>query len=82
MIDEKQYDDAFTIQHVDEDLVEIFNTMAGMVPFIQKMIADKKAGIMLNAKMAHKVIEVNSKRRSRNLFNIATKYDFPFINIP
>ena len=58
MIDEKQYDDAFTIQHVDEDLVEIFNTMAGMVPFIQKMIADKKAGIMLNAKMAHKVIAV------------------------
>ena len=40
VVDEKQYDDAFTLQHVDEDLVEIFNSMAGMVPFIQKMIAD------------------------------------------
>ena len=39
-MDEKQYDDAFTLQHVDEDLVDIFNKMAGMVPFIQKMIAD------------------------------------------
>lgn len=35
-----QYDDAFTIQKVEEELVQIFNQMAGMVPFIQKLIAD------------------------------------------
>jgi hypothetical protein len=39
-IEEMQYDDAFTIQKVHKDLVEIFNHMAGMVPFIQKLIAD------------------------------------------
>ena len=38
--EEMQYDDAFTIQKVDEELVHIFNQMAGMVPFIQKLIAD------------------------------------------
>lgn len=39
-IEEMQYDDAFTIQKVDEELVRIFNHMAGMVPFVQKLIAD------------------------------------------
>ncbi|XP_061178320.1 inositol 1,4,5-trisphosphate receptor type 2-like [Saccostrea echinata] len=52
-IEEMQYDDAFTIQKVDEEFVSIFNYMAGMVPFIQKLIVDKKAGLKLNAKMAH-----------------------------
>ncbi|XP_065924756.1 inositol 1,4,5-trisphosphate receptor type 2 isoform X4 [Magallana gigas] len=52
-IEEMQYDDAFTIQKVDEELVRIFNHMAGMVPFVQKLIADKKEGHALNAKMAH-----------------------------
>ncbi|XP_078311676.1 inositol 1,4,5-trisphosphate-gated calcium channel ITPR2-like [Crassostrea virginica] len=53
--EEMQYDDAFTIQKVDEELVQIFNQMAGMVPFIQKLIADKKEGLILNAKMAHDI---------------------------
>ena len=35
-----QYDDAFTMQQVDDCHVEIFNYVAGMVPFIQKVIAD------------------------------------------
>ncbi|KAK3094787.1 hypothetical protein FSP39_006217 [Pinctada imbricata] len=52
-IEEKQYDDAFTIQGVEAELMEIFNYMAGMVPFIQKLVADKKQGLKLNAKMAH-----------------------------
>ena len=43
-----QYDDAFTIQKVDEELVQIFNQMAGMVPFIQKLIADVSHSISLN----------------------------------
>ncbi|XP_076454279.1 inositol 1,4,5-trisphosphate-gated calcium channel ITPR3-like isoform X3 [Babylonia areolata] len=55
-IQEKQYDDAFTLQFVEPELVEIFHYMAGMVPFIQKLVSDKKAGAVLNAKMAHDVI--------------------------
>ena len=39
-IQEKQYDDAFTLQYVEPELVEIFHYMAGMVPFIQKLVAD------------------------------------------
>jgi len=54
--EEMQYDDAFTMQKVDDNLVEIFNYMAGMVPFIQKLIADKKAGHHLNAKQAHDIL--------------------------
>ncbi|XP_053404110.1 inositol 1,4,5-trisphosphate receptor type 2-like isoform X2 [Mercenaria mercenaria] len=56
VIEEKQYDDAFTLQSVDQSLEDIFNTMAGMVPFIQKLVHDKKAGVVLNAKMSHNVI--------------------------
>lgn len=33
-----KYDDAFTVQYVEKELVEIFNFMAGCVPFIQKLI--------------------------------------------
>lgn len=40
IIEEKQYDDAFTIQGVEEEHVEIFHHMAGMVPFIQKLVSD------------------------------------------
>ncbi|KAI0218263.1 hypothetical protein LSAT2_030020, partial [Lamellibrachia satsuma] len=40
MSSEMQYDDAFTMQQVEECHVEIFNYVAGMVPFIQKVIAD------------------------------------------
>ena len=39
-IQEKQYDDAFTLQYVEPELVEIFHYMAGMVPFIQKLVTD------------------------------------------
>uniref|UniRef100_K1QLV5 Inositol 1,4,5-trisphosphate receptor n=1 Tax=Magallana gigas TaxID=29159 RepID=K1QLV5_MAGGI len=56
IIEEKQYDDAFTIQGVEEEHVEIFHHMAGMVPFIQKLVSDKKSGLTLNAKMAHDTV--------------------------
>lgn len=56
VVEEKQYDDAFTLQSVEQPLEDIFNTMAGMVPFIQKLVQDKKAGVILNAKMSHNVI--------------------------
>ncbi|XP_070537450.1 LOW QUALITY PROTEIN: inositol 1,4,5-trisphosphate-gated calcium channel ITPR3-like [Ptychodera flava] len=49
------YDDAFTIQMVKKDLVEIFNFVSGMVPVLQKFIDDKKKGLVLNAK---KVVEI------------------------
>ncbi|KAL3848185.1 hypothetical protein ACJMK2_019059 [Sinanodonta woodiana] len=52
VIEEKQYDDAFTMQEVDQELVDIFHFMAGMVPFIQKLVDDKKK---LNALNAQKV---------------------------
>ncbi|KAK7486477.1 hypothetical protein BaRGS_00022278, partial [Batillaria attramentaria] len=57
-IQEKQYDDAFTLQHVEPELVEICHYMAGMVPFIQKLVSDKKNGVVLNAKMAHDIISI------------------------
>ena len=43
---EMQYDDAFTLQKVEPEYVEIFNYMAGMVPFIQKVIAEVRAFII------------------------------------
>ncbi|XP_025079753.1 inositol 1,4,5-trisphosphate receptor type 3-like [Pomacea canaliculata] len=54
--DEKHYDDAFTIQHVDSRLVDIFHYMAGMVPFLQKLVRDKQLGDVLNAKVAYTAI--------------------------
>jgi len=38
--DEMKYDDAFTVQYVDDSLSEIYNFMAGCVPFIQKLIVE------------------------------------------
>ena len=37
---EMQYDDAFTMQYIEPVDVTNFNYMAGMVPFIQKLIKD------------------------------------------
>ncbi|XP_070538210.1 inositol 1,4,5-trisphosphate-gated calcium channel ITPR3-like [Ptychodera flava] len=44
------YDDAFTIQMVKKDLVDIFNFVSGMVPVLQKFIDDKHKGAELNGK--------------------------------
>nr|XP_006825393.1 PREDICTED: inositol 1,4,5-trisphosphate receptor type 1-like [Saccoglossus kowalevskii] len=52
----KLYNDAFTIQKVDEELIQIFNFVAGMVPFLQKFIDDKKNGMVVNAKRAQTVL--------------------------
>ena len=35
-----QYDDAFTLQRVSDEQIENFFYVAGMVPFLQKLIAD------------------------------------------
>ncbi|XP_052783710.1 inositol 1,4,5-trisphosphate receptor type 1-like isoform X3 [Mya arenaria] len=56
VVEEKQYDDAFTLQAVEQPLEKIFNFMAGMVPFIQKLVADKKDGVILNAKASHSIV--------------------------
>ncbi|KAL4233980.1 hypothetical protein ACF0H5_005635 [Mactra antiquata] len=37
---ESQYDDAFTIQNVEDESVIEFNYVAGMVPFLQNLIKD------------------------------------------
>ena len=37
---ESQYDDAFTIQRVEDENVLEFNYVAGMVPFLQNLIKD------------------------------------------
>ncbi|OWF52185.1 Inositol 1,4,5-trisphosphate receptor type 3 [Mizuhopecten yessoensis] len=68
-IPEKQYDDAFTIQSVEPELVEIFNYMAGMVPFIQKLVKDKNSGLTLNAKMAHDALTALSEMREFMVVN-------------
>ncbi|XP_070173522.1 inositol 1,4,5-trisphosphate-gated calcium channel ITPR3-like [Littorina saxatilis] len=49
-IQEKQYDDAFTLQFVEPELVENFHYMAGMVPFILKLVCDNMAcGFLITA---------------------------------
>ena len=39
-----QYDDAFTMQVIEQEDVDNFNYVAGMVPFIQKIISDVRNG--------------------------------------
>ena len=48
MIEEKQYDDAFTLQVVEPEHLEMFNYMIGMVPAIQKIIHDVSAILLLD----------------------------------
>ncbi|XP_033730119.1 LOW QUALITY PROTEIN: inositol 1,4,5-trisphosphate receptor type 2-like [Pecten maximus] len=64
VIEEKQYDDAFTLQIVEPELLEIFNGMSGMVPFLQKLVEDKKKGIVLTAKMAHDTVSALQEMRA------------------
>ncbi|XP_023930445.1 inositol 1,4,5-trisphosphate receptor type 3 [Lingula anatina] len=64
---EMQYNDAFTIQKVAPDLVENFNCMAGMVPFLQNLIKQKKAGQNLTAKQAQD-IKASLKEMSNFMF--------------
>ncbi|OWF37431.1 Inositol 1,4,5-trisphosphate receptor type 3 [Mizuhopecten yessoensis] len=64
VIEEKQYDDAFTLQVVEPELLEIFNGMSGMVPFLQKLVKDKKKGDVLTAKRAHDTIAALQEMRA------------------
>ncbi|KAK6195687.1 hypothetical protein SNE40_001061 [Patella caerulea] len=68
-IKEKQYDDAFTVQSVDGSLCNIFNYMAGMVPCIQKLVNDKKDGLVLNAKSTHEVTMALQEMREFMIVN-------------
>ncbi|XP_062518427.1 inositol 1,4,5-trisphosphate receptor type 1-like isoform X2 [Corticium candelabrum] len=49
------YDDAFTIQQVDEELVDIFNYVAGMVPVVQQYITARKRNKLLTTKTADRM---------------------------
>ena len=49
-----QYDDAFTLQRVDEEEVANFNFMAGMVPFIQQLLADVSCAYMIQVSESHR----------------------------
>ncbi|XP_064638655.1 inositol 1,4,5-trisphosphate receptor type 3-like isoform X2 [Lineus longissimus] len=69
VIEEKRYDDAFTIQLVEAPLVEIFNYMAGMVPFIQKLIKEKKDGANLNAKQTHEIVQALQEMKEYMVVN-------------
>ena len=44
---ESQYDDAFTIQMVEDEHVNEFNYVAGMVPFLRNLIKDVSRGVCL-----------------------------------
>ncbi|KAL5022859.1 hypothetical protein ScPMuIL_002014, partial [Solemya velum] len=53
---ESMYDDAFTIQFVENVHIDEFNYVAGMVPFLQNFITDRTEGLLLNAKKTHLVL--------------------------
>ncbi|KAL4233979.1 hypothetical protein ACF0H5_005634 [Mactra antiquata] len=53
---ESQYDDAFTIQRVNQILVDDFNYVSGMVPFLRNFIKDRECTVLLNSKSTHKLI--------------------------
>ncbi|KAK2186847.1 hypothetical protein NP493_187g03055 [Ridgeia piscesae] len=69
---EMRYDDAFTIQRVTEKHVETFNYVAGMVPFLQKLIADKKGGMILKAKQTNEIVQA-----LQELHSFLIVYDVP-----
>ncbi|XP_060552412.1 inositol 1,4,5-trisphosphate receptor type 2-like [Ruditapes philippinarum] len=54
---ESQYDDAFTIQRVEDENIREFNYVAGMVPFLQNLIKDRQVGITLNSKKTHQTVQ-------------------------
>ncbi|KAH3824416.1 hypothetical protein DPMN_126252 [Dreissena polymorpha] len=53
---ESQYDDAFTIQMVEDEHVDEFNYVAGMVPFLRNLIKDRQQGVILNSKKTHQLL--------------------------
>ncbi|XP_021341779.1 inositol 1,4,5-trisphosphate receptor type 2-like [Mizuhopecten yessoensis] len=53
---ESQYDDAFTIQFVEQVHQDEFNYISGMVPFLLNLIKDVKDRHFLNAKRTHVVL--------------------------
>ncbi|KAK2148285.1 hypothetical protein LSH36_505g01003 [Paralvinella palmiformis] len=66
---EMQYDDAFTLQEVKEEDLFNFNFMAGMVPGIQKILEDKKAGHMLYIRETNEIIEMLQELQSVLVMN-------------
>ncbi|KAK2143235.1 hypothetical protein LSH36_861g02042 [Paralvinella palmiformis] len=66
---EMQYDDAFTLQEVREEHLFNFNFMAGMVPGIQKILEDKKAGHTLKTRETTEIIEMLQELQSVLVMN-------------
>ncbi|XP_064627454.1 inositol 1,4,5-trisphosphate receptor type 1-like isoform X9 [Lineus longissimus] len=53
---ERMYDDAFTIQKIEEVHGTAFNFASGMVPFLFNLVRDRQEGRYLNAKKTYKVL--------------------------
>ncbi|CAH1798283.1 unnamed protein product [Owenia fusiformis] len=52
---ERMYDDAYTLQRVEDTHLHTFNVVAGMVPFLRNLIQDRKDGKILNARKTHRI---------------------------
>lgn len=52
----KRYVDVYTMQHVEPELVHIFNSAAGMVPFVKRLIKWRQQGRLLNAATTHRTV--------------------------
>ncbi|XP_029657301.1 inositol 1,4,5-trisphosphate receptor-like, partial [Octopus sinensis] len=51
---ESQYDDAYTLQYVDDEAIKDFNFVAGMVPFLYNLV--NRHELHLNARITHGII--------------------------
>ncbi|XP_071092410.1 inositol 1,4,5-trisphosphate-gated calcium channel ITPR3-like isoform X4 [Haliotis cracherodii] len=60
---ESMYDDAFTIQWVEQQYVDDFNYVGGMVPFLHSLIKDREEGHLLNSKKTHTVLTAMEELR-------------------
>ncbi|VDI71716.1 Hypothetical predicted protein [Mytilus galloprovincialis] len=60
---ESQYDDAFTIQYVEQYQITEFNFASGMVPFLLNLVEDRKEGHYLNAKKTHTILTAMEELR-------------------
>ncbi|PAA53235.1 hypothetical protein BOX15_Mlig016571g1 [Macrostomum lignano] len=72
IVQEMQFDDAFTIYAVEEDLVNIFNYAAGAVPFVQKLCHERKQqpdAVHLNAYRCHLIVTALGELRDFMIVN-------------
>jgi inositol 1,4,5-triphosphate receptor type 1 len=69
---EMQYDDAFTLQKVDD--ISEFNFMAGMVPFLQKLINDVSTELFLFKTSKGNLISIAEKGWTEYKFQTDARY--------